>query len=201
MAARHSLIVVDGFYSRPDIVRERALDLPFEDGEKSGCYVPPRVRRRFERCIGKPITKWGDVDFGNVYSINGRFLFSHLQQRSKPYLPVHQDLGAYEYTALVYLTPQAPSDCGTSFWRHKKTGLAAFPTPHDARRLGTTVSDLVDLTDRNLDRSNWEEIDRVGNVYNRCVIFRAGRFHSATRYFGSNTVNGRLVHMFSFSTL
>jgi len=47
-------------------------------------------------------------------------------------------------------------------------------------------------------RDRWIEIDRIGNVYNRAVMFPGGLFHSATRHFGSSQNNGRLYQSFHF---
>ncbi len=50
-----------------------------------------------------------------------------------------------------------------------------------------------------LDRTPWEEIDRVGNKYNRLVIWNAQRVHSASQYFGDQIHNSRLFHLFFFN--
>ena len=83
--------------------------------------------------------------------------------------------------AVIYLTPDAPFDTGTSFYRHKETGLT---------KMGKFTD--VDKTDA-YDPDLWEEIDRIGNVYNRCIIFDADRYHCATKYTGE-----RLFQVFFF---
>src|SRR5258708_4539159 len=100
---------------------------------------------------------------------------------------------------LVYLTPNAPKDAGTSFWEHRKTGLGNRPTKDDAGRLGIPLKDLkLILENESQIRSRWREIDRVSNFYNRAVMFPSGLFHSASRHFGSNFLNGRLYQSFHF---
>jgi len=200
---RKSLIVVDHFYSNPDAVRNKALDMLSHSSDDSASdepFFPRTIESRFEELIGKRITKWrtgGDRD-----SYNGFFFISHLNQAFQNFLAVHNDAFVSQLGALVYLSPNAPYDAGTSFWRHKETRISSAPTPTDADRLGVSVSylDRILYRDRN-NRRRWEEIDRVGNVYNRLIIFRAGRLHSAAKYFGGNNRNGRLTHSFSFSTL
>jgi hypothetical protein len=49
-----------------------------------------------------------------------------------------------------------------------------------------------------LDPSRWEEVDRIGNKYNRFAMWDATLIHSATSYFGKSKENGRLFHMFFF---
>jgi hypothetical protein len=100
---------------------------------------------------------------------------------------------------LIYLTPNAPYDAGTILWQHRKTGLIASPTRKDAERLGISVEELDEiLTKDGKNRSRWKEIDRLGNVYNRAVMFPSGLLHSAAKHFGSNRFNGRLYQSFHF---
>jgi hypothetical protein len=49
------------------------------------------------------------------------------------------------------------------------------------------------------DRGRWEEIDRVGNIYNRLVLFDAHLCHGASAYFGDTITNGRLFQNFFFN--
>ena len=60
--------------------------------------------------------------------------------------------------------------------------------------MGKILTD-VDKVDA-YDRDKWEEIDRIGNVYNRCVIFDANRYHCATQYTGD-----RLFQEFFFDIM
>ena len=87
--------------------------------------------------------------------------------------------------AVVYLEPDAPFDTGTSFFRHIETG---------ATQMGKNITD-IDTIDA-YERDKWEEIDRIGNVYNRCVIFDANRYHCATQYTGD-----RLFQVFFFDIM
>jgi hypothetical protein len=102
---------------------------------------------------------------------------------------------------LIYLTPNAPYDAGTSLWQHRESGLIAMPTKRDADRLGRTVAELKDALLNDSERpKRWIEIDRIGNVFNRAVMFPGALLHSATRHFGSNRFNGRLYQAFHFPT-
>ena len=48
------------------------------------------------------------------------------------------------------------------------------------------------------DKSPWDLVDVVGNVYNRMAIWDAKLVHAASQYFGDNKQNSRLFHMFFF---
>ena len=93
------------------------------------------------------------------------------------------------YAAIVYLTPDAPIDTGTSFYRHRETGVTESESEIDT----INKEDFFDPT-------MWEETDRIANYYNRCVIFDASRYHCASRYFGepSNFDKGRVFQVFFF---
>jgi hypothetical protein len=48
------------------------------------------------------------------------------------------------------------------------------------------------------DSTQFDEVDVVGNVYNRIVLFNAKLIHAAPVYFGTNVENGRLFQLFFF---
>ena len=50
------------------------------------------------------------------------------------------------------------------------------------------------------DMTKWELVDRIGNVYNRLVLYRADLFHSSLDYFGNSKEDGRLFQTFFFSS-
>jgi len=50
------------------------------------------------------------------------------------------------------------------------------------------------------DMTKWNLIDRVGNVFNRLILFDSKRFHMSMDYFGDSKENGRLFQVFFFST-
>ena len=50
----------------------------------------------------------------------------------------------------------------------------------------------------NLDKTIYEPVDVVGNVFNRLVIFEARSIHAASEYFGFHKYNCRLWQMFFF---
>lgn len=102
---------------------------------------------------------------------------------------VHHDEGNF-YAAVIYLTPAPPEGSGTGFFRNKLTGKS---TPND--------SDSLMTKEESHNFNNWELTDYVENVYNRCVIFNAKKFHSATKYFGTIPEDSRLTQVFFFDTI
>ena len=50
------------------------------------------------------------------------------------------------------------------------------------------------------DLTKWEQVDKVGNIFNRLILFNSKRFHMSMDYFGDSKDTGRLFQVFFFST-
>jgi hypothetical protein len=190
-----SVIAVDDFYKNPDEVRDYALTLNFQHNKQQ--HKGQRTRERvffdgtkefFEDALKKKVTSWENQPH------NGVFQFCTAEDQ----LVYHTD--AQTYAAVVFLTPNAPAECGTSFFKHKGNGLRKYPTPKDCMALNKSTEELYwDMFQGNFyDKTPWELVDVVGNVYNRMAIWDAKLVHAATQYFGSDKLNSRLFHMFFF---
>ena len=190
------IVVQDDFYSDPDAIRQLALDQEFAEHPQyhkglrtEKRFLFPNVKERFQELLGgAEITTWIQDRQNGV--------FQYCTENDK--VVYHSD--AQAYAAVVYLTPDAPLNAGTSLYRSKVTGLRRPPTQEDANRIGATVTELEEQTyrDKLLDPKFWELVDTVGNVYNRLVIWDAKLIHAATSYFGQNANNGRLFQLFFF---
>lgn len=186
---RKKLFVVDNFYDDPHAVREYALkqnyngDLRFYKGKRTGDrFSTPQIRQKFEEIMGQPITRWDtpSAEFGG--SMNGVFQYCTPEDA----LVYHYD--SQTWAAMIFLTPDAPVQTGTSFYKHKETGIKVAEDP-DADR--AFAGGFYDAT-------KFELIDTVGNVFNRCVIFDARQIHAATEYFGKDINDSRLFQIFFF---
>jgi hypothetical protein len=180
--------IVDDFYVDPDWVREFALAQEYQtnhDGEQGYIgrrtvhqYLWPGLREEFERIMGRKITRW------ETHGMNGRF---QTAQAGDP-LVYHCDLQSW--AGMLYLTPNAPYQCGTSTWAKKGTDIRDRHHPN--------IGSCFHPNSRNFDRTIFEPVDVFGNVYNRLVIFNAGYLHSSSEYFGFDQTNSRLWQMFFF---
>ena len=167
-------------------------------GWRTRAWQPRGIRSLIESTFRIQIEYW-EHDLTAVEACNGVFFSAFSKGRRAEAVGVHYDEPPSWVMLLVYLTPNAPYDAGTSLWQHRETGLIAKPTKRYAEQLGIGIKELeVLLLNDSLKRKCWREIDRVGNVYNRAVMFPGGFFHSATRHFGNNRVNGRLYQSFHF---
>lgn len=185
--------VVDNFYEDPDAVRDFALSQKYDDGnfgELGRGYIGRRtfeqflfdgLKERFEKIMGRTIVKWED------YGMNGRFQVCYAGEP----LVYHCDL--QRWAGMLYLTPDAPYNCGTTLHAHKETRIRHNSHPDIMKTFAHNNGGGM-----NLDRTPYEPVDVLGNVYNRLVIFDAGCIHSASEYFGFNYQNSRLWQMFFF---
>jgi len=180
------VFIVDNFYEDPDSIRNFALTQRYDQGgfgrgyigsRTSQQYLFPGLKEKFEEIMGHKITKWQE------HGMNGRFQYAFAGDA----LVYHCD--GQKWAAMIYLTPNAPFECGTTLWAHKKTKIRHNSDP----QIMTTFR-----RESTLDRTPYEPVDVLGNVYNRLMIFDAGSIHSASEYFGFDTNNCRLWQMFFF---
>jgi hypothetical protein len=180
------VFVVDDFYDDPYSVRDFALQQNYYDQTQNiGGFIGrrtreqflfPELREAFENIIGRKITKWGE------YSMNGRFQNCYAGE------PLVYHCDDQTLAGMLYLTPNAPFETGTTMYAHKRTRIRHSSHPDIMNTFNETI----------LDRTPYEPVDVIGNVFNRLVIFDAGCIHAASEYFGSNIHNCRLWQMFFF---
>lgn len=169
-----SYMVIDGFYQDPDAIREMALkaeyavDYKFYKGSRSvQQFRFPFLRERLEQILNIKMLNWG-------LPTNGKFQYGTY---ADPRV-FHSDQN--RWAGVVYLTPQAPWDAGTSFFVRKDNVLT-----YDEDHL-------------HMDATAWTEVDRVANMYNRLVLWNGRAAHGVTNYFGDKLENCRLTQVFFF---
>lgn len=189
---RTELIVVDNFYESPGAIRELALKQEFSGDNRyfkgvrtSQSFATHDVRYSFEQLLGKTITKWD-------YEANGIFQICTAEDA----LVYHMD--SQQWAAVIFLTPDAPVESGTSFFRSKETGIRGCLTRHGID--SEIANSVLSTTFRGgfYDRTQFEPIDLIGNIYNRLVIWDAKLIHAASQYFGQKKEDARLFQIFFF---
>ena len=179
------IVVVDNFLENPMQHRDFALQLEYEKKGSYGVrskkpYPWAEYKDYFQYMLGRTIA-W-DTWTGGV---NGCYQWCNRHQD----LVYHVD--SQDYAAIVYLTPDAPPNSGTSFWKSKHTAerFMGRGTDHNA-----TFGNGKYLRDPD----HWELVDQVGNVFNRLVLFHGKFIHSASEYFGEDIHDSRLFQIFFF---
>lgn len=179
-----TFVVVDNFYKNPDMIREFALKQDFQESPNfhkgKRCINPvfrfPGLKEQFEKILGAKVLQW------DKYGTNGCFQYCIAGEQAVYHCDTQQ------YAGVLFLTPDAPPQTGTSMFRSKETKKMkvelneygkVFPTGH-------------------LDSTKFDQVDVVGNVYNRLVLFDAHLIHAAPLYFGNDINNARLFQLFFF---
>lgn len=189
------LIVIDNFYKDPNSIRKRALDLEFLSEENHGAVghrcekgklLSNEAKDYFEKILGKKIKLGNNIGEWS-YSTNGCFQWCNKDTR----IVYHSD--SQEYAGIVFLTPDAPVKCGTSIFRHKK-----YKIKDNSIWSKSDWSDGNIMNDPHLDGNLWEEVDRVGNIYNRLLLFKSHNVHAVSEYFGKTIEDSRLFQLFFF---
>ena len=191
--APKSLVIVDNFYNDPDLVRNYAINhikfdfSTYHTGRRSlDRFILDGTKEKFEEILDRPIHNWNHPEYAN-----GKFQYCTSYDR------VVYHIDTQNYAAMVYLTPDAPLQTGTASYRSKLTGATRFDNGETGEIYEKTFKGVSNELNF-YDKTSWEEVDRIANVYNRLVMFDAKRLHSATEYFGDALENARLFHLFFF---
>ena len=179
-----TFVVVDNFYRDPDYIRNFALKQDFQEDPKyhKGKRVIrpefrfPGIKEKFEGILGCRIKNW------DTYGVNGCFQYC-----------IESDLTVYhcdsqQYAGVLFLTPDAPVEAGTRLYRSKIT----------KKMKASSGEHAVVFKNGYYDSTQFDQVDVVGNVYNRLVLFDAQIIHAAPLYFGSELKNARLFQLFFF---
>lgn len=144
------------------------------------------VRERLSDITGERIvTDTWDV-MGDWW--NGAF---HLQYEAGEHVHrvIHHhyregDVTPRGWSGLVYLSPDAPEQHGTTIWKHKAMQRCVAPMGNQYEQ----------------DKSQYELALSVENRFNRLVLFRENVLHRAGHGFGHSPETARLMQTFFFQT-
>jgi hypothetical protein len=178
-----SFVVIDDVYVDPDSVRNFALSQTFNyhpnnhKGRRTDTtFLFNGLKDLFESKLNCKIKNW------EYYGTNGCFQYCIAGEQ----LVYHFD--AQQYAGVLFLTPDAPPQTGTTFYRSKYT---------KKMKVSDNEHSIV-FKNGFYDSTEFDVVDVVGNVYNRIVLFDARMIHAASCYFGTNIDNGRLFQLFFF---
>jgi hypothetical protein len=193
-----SLIIVDNFYNNVNEVRSFVLTQEFTvkgnyPGQRTVSYATEDLKNIIQKYVepfaGKiiefPIPKEDQSDAAAIY--NGAFQYTVARDRSW----IHTDKWN-NWAGVLFLTPEAPLSAGTAFYRF----MDGSRSQEDTNFLQN--QDQIDRFTQDL--TKWELVDRVGNVFNRLILFDAHNYHMSQDYFGDSKENSRLFQVFFFST-
>jgi hypothetical protein len=190
---RFNSLTIDDFYADPMQVREFALKQEFKvrgnyPGQRTESFLTDSIKQKLRDILypfAGEITNWGG-------EYTGSFQYTTAADRSW----IHAD-STTDWAAVCYLTPDAPVTAGTGIFRHKETGWMHFDYK---RQNDPEYIKQAPPGDECQDYTKWEMVDRVGNVFNRLIMYRADNYHVSLDYFGKDLNDGRLFQVFFFNT-
>jgi len=192
--------IVDNFYEDPYSIREYAL------------------RQQFTKC---PTGHWPGIRSNSLHNLNNRmdqefiqrvlYLFFDLQ---KDVLSANFDINfqlidqSYEegwvhrddsttFAGVVYLTPDAPVDCGTSLYSRIGPDDKGFDMTEKHKFYNKEPIDITNYRKvRDTHNGQFIKTLDIGNVFNRLVVYPGNLYHRESKFFGSSTNNSRLTQVF-----
>lgn len=189
-----NMMIIDDFYEDPMSVRNFALSHKIDikghiPGYRSHSFSNDEIRNILQTIL-KPFGKIINLHIPLKYSNEDLSLESHNEtylgpnsgsffiNTSKSDIQwIHTD--SHNYSAIIYLTPDAPIMSGTS-------------------TLKPINKDIIVIDKKFFDKTEWYEIDIIGNKFNRMLIFNSFQFHLPNNYFGINNEDGRLTQVIWF---
>jgi len=192
------VIVIDNFYNNPVETRNHVLSQDFRvrgnyPGQRTISYATEELKTIIQkyvlvfggRIVEFHIPKADKSDADTIY--NGAFQYTTSRDRSW----VHID-GFNNWAGVLFLTPDAPITGGTGFYQFHDGSMG---------KEDQLVTESTKMTDNfSQDMTKWKLVDRVGNIFNRMVLFNSHNFHMSMDYFGDCKENARLFQVFFFST-
>ena len=189
---RVNTLIIDDFYSKPEEVREFVLSQDFNvDGNYPGhrtiSFLTDDLKKSIQEIVrpfAGEVTHWGG-------DYSGSYQYTTAYDRSW----IHSD-STTGWAAVLYLTPNAPVSSGTGLYKHKETGLCGWDNNLYSEEETSKAPHMIEPRDY----TKWELVDRLGNKFNRLVMYRSDNYHVSMDYFGQYMYDGRLFQVFFFTT-
>ncbi len=203
----YPVAVIENFYQNPDVIRKFALAQKFTYCKQVPNieYVYPGARTQDLSNLNKLLydkicTKLVSV-FHNAEHDTMRWLITtSFQSVSAEFSQgvIHTDHNTV-FAGVLYLTPDAPLNSGTSLFKPNKSFDEAkyqqALVNNDVRFKTGEIA--MDTSYHNM----FDEIVRVNNMYNTLIIYEGRHFHAANNFFGKTLEDSRLAQVFFVSKI
>ena len=198
----YPVTIVENFYEKPDAIRKFALAQKYTFCHKrlNLEYVYPGSRTKdlfdLDSASHEKICKKLVSVFHNSEHDYMRWAVStSFQSVSAEYSQgvIHTDHNTI-FAAVLYLTPDAPLDSGTSLFKPNKSFdeekyQRALEENDEKFKAGKIIMDTSY-------HSMFDEILRVNNVYNTLILYEGRHYHAANQFFGKTMNDSRLAQVF-----
>lgn len=198
----YPVTVVNDFYDDPDAIRKFALAQKYRHCHEipGNPFVFPGSRtddlRNLSSTLYEKVCRKFVSVFHNAEHDYMRWAIStNFQSVTAGYEKgaIHTDHNTI-FAAVLFLTPNAPLDSGTSLFKKNKT--------FDQAKYQKAIEEN-DAIYRNKQKvmkdeyhAMFDEVVRVNNVYNSIIIYEGDTFHAANQFFGDTLKNSRLTQVF-----
>jgi hypothetical protein len=179
-----SLITFDNFYTNPLDVYEFAIKQSYFDRtyncsifdkyslpcKSSSTFSSQALQDVFQRIVYPLAGNITSFDLSNN-TLNGSFIV--LDYDKKPMINVlNSERLQNTWIGVVFLTPNTNNTTGIKLYKHNSI-------PSNNNYPNTYLRDIeMNLTVKErFDFTKWEEVDYIGNVFNKLVCFRANNYH------------------------
>lgn len=203
----YPVTIIENFYENPDAIRKFALAQQFTYCKEvpNIQYVYPGGRTKDLSILDKVLfdkicTKLVTVFHNAEHDVMRWRITTSFQSVSEEYSQgvIHTDNNTV-FAGVLYLTPDAPLNGGTSLFRKNKKFdevkyERALVEMDERFKAGEIVMDTSY-------HSMFDEIVRVNNVYNTLIIYEGRHFHAANDFFGKTLDDSRLAQVFFVSKI
>lgn len=198
----YPVTVVQDFYDNPDEIRKYALMQKYTYRHEMKAdidYVFPGSRTKELRELSQSLYEKVCKKLISVFHIPEHDLMQWEIKTSFQIVEgeyghglIHQDQNTV-FAGVLYLTPDAPLDGGTSLFRKNATYNDAL------------YWEAIKKNDENFKKkapidfsyhSMFDEVVRMNNVYNTLILFEGDMHHCANHFFGETKDNARLAQVF-----
>ena len=180
-----NLLILDNFYNNAIDTRNFILTQEFNvtgnfSGKRTKSYATDELKNIIEKYLihfaGK-ITEWDNSES----SYNGAFQYN--TSRDLRYI---SNNSSNNWMGILFLNVNNCIDYGLNIYKFKNQSL--------------DEKNNYEMIMYDQDYSKWYLVDKVGNIFNRLVLFNSKEYHYGLDYFGIDKNNASLFQVFFFST-
>jgi hypothetical protein len=198
----YPVTIVENFYENPDAIRTFALGQKYKSrAQMQGAgYVFPGCRTKDLSLINKPLfenvsKKIISLFHNENHDVMRWAITTNFQSVSAEFGQgvIHRDHNTV-FAAVLYLTPNAPLEAGTSLFKpnNKFDEEKYVNSLKKNDRLFDKGEILMDIDYHEM----FDEVVRVNNVYNTLILYEGDQYHAANKFFGSKLKDSRLAQVF-----
>jgi hypothetical protein len=198
----YPVTIISDFYENPDAIRQFALaqKYKFRHEEVGLDYVYPGCRTQDLHVLDPSLQAMVLKKLVSVFHIQEHDLMrwaisSSFQSVTEIYKEgvIHTDTNTI-FAGVLYLTPNAPVDAGTSLYRKNASfNESKYKQACDQNAENFKTGEIVMDTGFH---SMFDEVVRVNNVYNTLILFEGDMYHAANKFFGTGLDDSRLAQVF-----